>query len=80
MMHNDGGDKVSDEAEKAKWCPVSSPQGAVGPVDPTMAYNQNIEYLNTKIMTTLIQNAAGVAHNRDEGDTIAPIPPNPIPQ
>lgn len=61
MMHNDGGDKVSDEAEKAKWCPVSSPQGAVGPVDPTMAYNQNIEYLNTKIMTTLIQNAAGFA-------------------
>ena len=72
MMHNDGGDKVSDGTEMAKWCPVSSQQGgAVGPVDPTMAYNQNIEYLNTKIMTTLIQNAAGFAHTGDYlGDTV----------
>ncbi|CAE7810350.1 Smyd3 [Symbiodinium sp. CCMP2456] len=62
MVHNDGGEKVSDEAEKAKRCPVSSSShGTTGPVDPTMAYNKNIEYLNTKIMTTLIQNAAGFA-------------------
>ena len=48
--------------DKARLCPVSEhPNGWTGPVDKTMAWNRNKEYLNTKIATAVFSKVAGFA-------------------
>lgn len=55
-----GHDNSGDRAPADK-CPASSADGSVRPPDPTMAYNRNVEYLETKIATMLVSNVVGFA-------------------
>mmetsp|Transcript_107256 Transcript_107256/g.149526 ORF Transcript_107256/g.149526 Transcript_107256/m.149526 type:complete len:317 (+) Transcript_107256:72-1022(+) len=62
FFYDNGGDKVTADADKARLCPVSEhPTGWTAPVDKTMAWNKNIEYLDTKIATAVFSKVAGLA-------------------
>lgn len=62
FFYDNGGDKVTADADKARLCPVSEhPTGWTAPVDKTMAWNKNIEYLDTKIATAVFSKVAGFA-------------------
>lgn len=61
FFYDNGGDEVKTD-DKARLCPVSEhPNGWTGPVDKTMAWNRNKEYLNTKIATAVFSKVAGFA-------------------